>query len=71
MLLGFLYRLYFLYKGDSVRFLLNHGFRKRGHDGVVSGYPTSMSLPLVDELSTDPRVLGRHILVSEHRYMNT
>ena len=63
MLLGFSYRLYFgqssPYKGVSVRFSLNHRSRKRGHDGVVSNYPASTSLSWVDELSTDPRVLGR------------
>ena len=26
----------------------------------MSGYPTFMSLPPIDELSTDPQVLGRH-----------
>ena len=26
----------------------------------MSGYPTSTSIPQVDGLSTDPRVLGRH-----------
>ena len=26
----------------------------------MSGYSTSMGLPLVDGLSTDPRVSGRH-----------
>ena len=38
---------------------------------VVSGYPTSTSIPQVDGLSTDPRVLGRHSLVSERRYTST
>ena len=33
--------------------------------------PTFTSIPRVDGLSTDPRVLGRHSLVSELRYMNT
>ena len=46
-------RLYFgyssPYKGDSSRFSL-----------VVSGYPTSTSIPWVDELSTDTSVLGCH-----------
>ena len=37
----------------------------------VSGYPTSMSIPWVDGLSTDPQVMGRHSLVSELRYTNT
>ena len=37
------------YKGDSARF-----------SRVVSGYPTLTSIPQVDGLSTDPRVLGRH-----------
>ena len=32
---------------------------------MVSGYPTSTSIPRVDELSTDPRVLGRHIISSQ------
>ena len=27
---------------------------------MVLGYPTSTNLPRVDELSTDPRDLGRH-----------
>ena len=27
---------------------------------MVSGYPTCTSIPWVDGLSTDPRVLGRH-----------
>ena len=47
-------------KETLLNFFLNHGSRKRGHDGMVSGYPTSTSFPLVDGLSTDPRVLGRH-----------
>ena len=42
------------YKGDFARFSLNHGSRKRGHDVVVSGYSTSMSIPRVDGLSTKP-----------------
>ena len=36
----------------------------------MSGYPTSMSLPQVDGLSTDPWVLWFHSLVSKHRYTN-
>ena len=48
------------YKENSVRFSLNHRSRKKGHGGVVSGYPNSTSLPWVDRLSTDPRVLGLH-----------
>ena len=28
--------------------------RKRGHDGVVSGYSTSTSIPRIDGLSTGP-----------------
>ena len=52
-------------------FFLNHGSRKRGQVGVVSSYPTSTNLPRVDELSTDPRVSGRHSLVLEPRCMNT
>ena len=32
---------------------------------MVSGYPTSMNLPWVDGLSTDPRDLGRHIHIVE------
>ena len=39
--------------------------RERGHDGMVSGYPTSTSLPRVDGLSTDPWVLGHHIRGAE------
>ena len=35
------------------------------------GYPTSTSIPRVDGLSTDTSVLGRHSLVSEHRYTTT
>ena len=35
-------------------FSLNHGSRKRGHDGVVSGYSTSTSISRVDGLSTGP-----------------
>ena len=35
------------------------------------GYPTSTSIPRVDGLSTDTPVLGRHIMVSEHRYTTT
>ena len=35
------------------------------------GYPTSTSIPRVDGLSTDTPVLGRHNLVSEHRYTTT
>ena len=31
------------------------------------GYPISTSIPRVDGLSTDPRVSGRHSLVSELR----
>ena len=38
-----------LYKGGSARF-----------SRVVSGYPTSTIIPLVDGLSTDPHVLRRH-----------
>ena len=48
-------------------FCLNHGSWKRGHDGVVSGYPTTTSFSRVDELSIDPWVLGRHNLISELR----
>ena len=36
------------------------GSGKRGHGGVMSGYPTSMSVPWVDGLSTDHWVLGLH-----------
>ena len=43
---------------DSARFLLNYGFRKRGHNSVVSGYPTSTRFSQVDGWSTNPRVLG-------------
>ena len=35
------------------------------------GYPTSTSIPRVDGLSTDTPVLGRHSLVSEHRFTTT
>ena len=35
------------------------------------GYPTSTSIPRVNGLSTDTPVLGRHSLVSEHRYTTT
>ena len=38
---------------------------KRGLNGVVSGYSTSTNSPWVDGLSTDPRDLGCHSLVSE------
>ena len=31
----------------------------------MSGYLTSTSLPRVDELSTDPRVLGCHTILKE------
>ena len=48
------------YKGDSAQFSL-----------VVSGYPTLMSFPRVDGLSTDTLVLGRHSLVSELKYTST
>ena len=42
-----------------------------GLNGVVSGYPTSTNLPRVDGLSTDPKDLGCHGMVSEHRYTTT
>ena len=45
---------------EIVLFSLNHRSLKRGHGGVVSGYPISISLPRADGLSTDPRVFGRH-----------
>ena len=35
------------------------------------GYLTSTSIPQVDGLSTDTPILGRHSLVSEHRYTTT
>ena len=38
---------------------------------VASGNPTSTCIPRVDGYSTDPRVLGRHSLVSELRYTIT
>ena len=60
-----------LYKGDSARFSLNLEYWKRGLNGVLSGYPTSTNIPGVDGLSTDPREMGRHNLVSELRYTNT
>ena len=34
-------------------------------------YPTSTSILWVDGLSTDTPLLGRHRLVSEHRYTTT
>ena len=34
---------------------------------MVSGYKIQMSIPQVDDWSTDPRILGCHSLVSEHR----
>ena len=40
--------------GDSARFLLNHGSRKRGHEVVVSGYSISTNILRVDGLSTGP-----------------
>ena len=42
-----------------------------GLNAVVSGYPTSTNLSGVDGLSTDPRDLGCHSMVSEHRYTTT
>ena len=44
---------------------------KRGLNGVVPGYLTSMNLSQVDGLSTDPRDLGCHSFVSKLRYTNT
>ena len=38
---------------------------------MVSVYPTSTSFSRVDGWSTDPRVLGRHNLVSDLRYTST
>ena len=35
------------------------------------GYLISTSIPRVDGLSTDTPVLGRHSLVSDHRYTTT
>ena len=49
---------------------LNHGSRKREHGGVVSGYPTSTILPLVDGLSTGPRVLGHHRSMINQKIQN-
>ena len=37
---------------------------------MVSGYPTSTSLPWVDGLSTDPQVLGLHIFFHLIYYTN-
>ena len=37
---------------------------------MVSGYPTSMNLPGVDGLSTDPRDLGRHSEYEEGRVVS-
>ena len=42
-------------------------YRVTRHPRVVSGYPTSTSIPRVDGLSTDPLVLGRQSLVYELR----
>ena len=39
-----------------------------GHNNAVSGHSISISFPQVDSWSIDPRVLGRHSLVSELRY---
>ena len=36
----------------------------KGHNSVVSGYPTFRSFPWVDGWSTDPRVFGRHTWVA-------
>ena len=41
-------------KEDSTQFPLNHGSRKRRHNGVVLGYLTSTSILRVDGLSTGP-----------------
>ena len=41
-----------------------------GYNSVVLGYPKSIGIPWVDELTgyqRGPRVLGRHNLVSELR----
>ena len=38
---------------------------------MVSDYPTSTNLLRVDGLSTNPRDLGLHSMVSEHRYTTT
>ena len=42
-----------------------------GHNSEVSGHSISKIFPQVDGWSIDPRVLGRHNLVSKLRYMNT
>ena len=42
-----------------------------GHNSAVSGHLISTNLSQVDGWSTDPRVLGRHSLVSELRYTST
>ena len=34
------------------------------HNSAVSGHPISTSFLQVDGWSTDPRVLGRHIILS-------
>ena len=39
-----------------------------GHKGVVSGYTISTSILQLMGSQRNPRVLGRHILVSELRY---
>ena len=38
---------------------------------MVLSYMISIGFPWVDDWSTDPRVLERHGLVSEHRYAIT
>ena len=47
--------------GPKWPFLLMYGSHNMRHTGF----------PQVDELSTDPRDLGRHSLVSELRFINT
>ena len=37
------------------------------HNSAILGHLISTSFPQVDGWSTDPRVLGRHSLVSEPR----
>ena len=42
-----------------------------GHNGAVLCHSILMSFIRVAGWSTDPRVLGRHSLVSKHRYAIT
>ena len=42
-----------------------------GHNSMVSGHLKSTGIPQVDELSMRPTDLGRHSLVSDHRFATT